>query len=131
MKLASITAGLLAVGVLLGASSLAGAEEITLKNGQKIVGTIVGYEKDMFRIETDYGIALVRKDNVASIQVNKPDTAVPSPQEPAQPPRTRHHQEEYRSEPPPRYGATGNYSGFAAADLDGAEAAAARAATVY
>src|ERR1035437_9987652 len=83
MKLASITAGLLAVGVLLGASSLAGAEEITLKNGQKIVGTIVGYEKDMFRIETDYGIALVRKDKVASIQVNKPDTAVPSPQEPA------------------------------------------------
>ena len=53
------------------------AEEITLKDGQKIVGTIVGYEKDMFRVETDYGIALVRKDKVASIQVSKPDAATP------------------------------------------------------
>ena len=51
------------------------AEEIILKNGQKIVGTIVGYEKDMFRVETEYGIALVRKDKVASIQVSKPDAA--------------------------------------------------------
>jgi hypothetical protein len=47
----------------------------SLKNGQKIVGTIVGYEKDMFRVETEYGIALVRKDKVASIQVTKPDAA--------------------------------------------------------
>jgi hypothetical protein len=52
---------------------MARGEEITLKDGQKIVGTIVGYEKDMFRVETSYGIALVRKDKVASIQVSKPD----------------------------------------------------------
>ncbi len=59
------------------------AEEIILKNGQKIVGTIVGYEKDMFRVETDYGIALVRKDKIASIQVSKPDaTATDSPAPP-------------------------------------------------
>lgn len=83
MKLAPIAAGLLAIGVILGASSLIRAEEITLKDGRKIVGTIVGYEKDMFRIETDYGIALVRKDKVASIQVTKPDTGIPSPQAPA------------------------------------------------
>jgi hypothetical protein len=52
------------------------AEEITLKDGQKIVGTIVGYENDMFRVETEYGIALVRKDKVSSIQVTKSDATV-------------------------------------------------------
>lgn len=43
------------------------AEELVLKNGQKIVGTIVGYEGDMFRVETGFGFALVRKDSVVSI----------------------------------------------------------------
>src|SRR5580704_17317051 len=61
------------MGALLGAHFPACAEEITLKDGQKIVGTIVGYENDMFRVETEYGMALVRKDKVASIQVTKPD----------------------------------------------------------
>jgi len=59
-------------------------EEIILKDGQKITGTIVGYEKDMFRVETDYGIALIRKDKVASIQVSKPEPA--NSQAPALPP---------------------------------------------
>ena len=43
------------------------AEEITLHNGQKIVGTIVGFENDMFRVETEFGFALIRKDRVRSI----------------------------------------------------------------
>jgi hypothetical protein len=43
------------------------AEEITLHNGQKIVGTIVGFEDDMFRVETEFGFALIRKDRVRSI----------------------------------------------------------------
>ncbi len=45
----------------------AAAEELVLKNGQKIVGTIVGYENDMFRVETDYGFVLVRKDKVETV----------------------------------------------------------------
>jgi hypothetical protein len=45
------------------------ADEFTLKDGRKITGTIVGYEKDMFRIETDFGFILVRKDKVVSIRV--------------------------------------------------------------
>ncbi len=85
MKLGSITAGLLVVGVLVGAPASTHAEEIVLKDGQKIVGTIVGYEKDMFRVETDFGIALVRKDKVASIQMNKSDAATASPQAPSRP----------------------------------------------
>jgi len=43
------------------------AEEITLHNGQKIVGTIVGFENDMFRVETEFGFALIRKERVATI----------------------------------------------------------------
>jgi len=45
----------------------AAAEELVLKTGQKIVGTIVGYEEDMFRVQTEFGFALIRKDKVASI----------------------------------------------------------------
>lgn len=63
-----------AVRVLLGMSivlaltaSSARAEEITLQNGQKVVGSIVGFENGMFRVETEFGFALVRKDRVRSI----------------------------------------------------------------
>jgi hypothetical protein len=84
MKLGRITAGLIAIGVLMGTPASTRAEEILLKDGQKIVGTIVGYENDMFRVETAYGIALVRKDKVASIQVARPEpTNPPTPQRPA------------------------------------------------
>ena len=71
MKIGRIIAGLLAIGLGLGTPTSTRAEEIILKDGQKIVGTIVGYENDMFRVETGYGIALVRKDKILSIQVRQ------------------------------------------------------------
>ena len=84
MKLVRIIAGSCVVVASLAAPCPTSAEEIILKDGQKIVGTIIGYEKDMFRVETDYGIALVRKDKVASIQMSKPDAATTaSPQAPS------------------------------------------------
>ncbi|MBZ5515738.1 MAG: hypothetical protein LAN62_13030 [Acidobacteriia bacterium] len=43
------------------------AEEFTLESGQKIVGTVVGYENGMFKVETEFGYALVRKDRIRSI----------------------------------------------------------------
>ncbi len=46
------------------------AEELVLQDGRKINGTIVGYENGMFRVETEFGFALVRKDKVASINVS-------------------------------------------------------------
>jgi hypothetical protein len=61
---------LFAVSMSLLASLLvipAAAEEITLHNGQKIVGTIVGFENGMFRVETEFGFALIRKDRVRTI----------------------------------------------------------------
>jgi hypothetical protein len=75
MKQAHRTLRLLALAALVSWPGPATAEEIILKDGQKIVGTIVGYENNMFRLETDYGIALVRKDKVASIQLTKSDEA--------------------------------------------------------
>jgi hypothetical protein len=74
--------GLLLLAAVVCLAGTARGEEITLKDGQKIVGTIVGYEKDMFRVETSYGIALVRKDKVVSIQVSKPD-AEAAPRKPS------------------------------------------------
>ena len=54
------------------AATNAAGEEITLQNGQKVVGTIVGYENDMFRVETEFGFALIRKDRVRSISFSLP-----------------------------------------------------------
>src|SRR5205807_3322442 len=45
----------------------AAADEIRLKDGSKILGTIVGYEDNSFKVQASYGFALVRKDKVAAI----------------------------------------------------------------
>lgn len=80
----------LAVAVLsLSLSAIAAhADEIRLKDGTKITGTIVGFESDSFRVETSYGFALVRKDMVADISISAPskrsDSNAKSPEPPAQ-----------------------------------------------
>ena len=51
------------------AASAARADEIRLKDGTKIIGTIVGFENDSFRVETSFGFALIRKDKVADINI--------------------------------------------------------------
>jgi hypothetical protein len=48
------------------------ADEIRLKDGRKFNGVIVGYEDDMFKIKTDYGYELVKKDSIASIIPSTP-----------------------------------------------------------
>jgi hypothetical protein len=45
------------------------ADEIRLKDGSKISGTIVGFENGAFRVETSYGFALIQKDKVADINI--------------------------------------------------------------
>jgi len=49
------------------------ADEIKLKDGSKITGTIVGFEENSFKVKTSYGFAVVQKDQVVSITVS--DTA--------------------------------------------------------
>jgi len=79
----------LAVLSLLVAASSARADEIVLKDGTKISGTIVGFENDSFRVETSYGFALIRKDKVADISITaakketEPKTKPAPPPEPA------------------------------------------------
>ena len=55
--------------LLTAAASVARADEIRLKDGSKVIGTIVGFENDSFRVETSYGFALIRKDKVADINI--------------------------------------------------------------
>jgi hypothetical protein len=53
------------------------ADELKLKDGTKISGTIVGFEENSFRVKTNYGFAVVQKDQVLSISISdsakKPD----------------------------------------------------------
>jgi hypothetical protein len=68
---------LLIFSALAVAAAVAAADELVLKNGKKLSGTIVGYESDMFRVETEFGFVLVRKDKVATINI-APDAAAKS-----------------------------------------------------
>jgi hypothetical protein len=56
-------------------------DEIKLKDGTKIIGTIVGFEDNSFKVKTSYGFAVVQKDQVVSIVVSdsakKPDPSAP------------------------------------------------------
>ena len=69
------------VSLLLAAAAVR-ADEIRLKDGTKITGTIVGYEDDSFKVQTSYGFALIRKDKVAEIIPSAPKPE-PKPNQPA------------------------------------------------
>jgi hypothetical protein len=50
-------------------SQTARADDLKLKDGTKISGTIVGFEDSSFRVKTSYGFAVVEKDQVVSISM--------------------------------------------------------------
>ena len=60
------------------------AERILLKNGKIINGSVVGYEGEMFRLKTDYGFALIRRDSVESITFDSSEAAASTKKEPEQ-----------------------------------------------
>jgi hypothetical protein len=60
-------------GLLLAAAASVRADEIRLKDGSKIVGTIVDFQDDSFKVQTAYGFAMVRKDSIAQIIPTEPD----------------------------------------------------------
>lgn len=62
----------IAIAILLAATA-ATADELRLKDGTKIEGTIVGFEDNTFKVQTNFGFALVRKDQVISIVVSGAD----------------------------------------------------------
>lgn len=66
---------ILAVLLLLGVA--ARADEFHLKDGTTIIGTIVGYQGNSFRVRTSYGFALVDRSAIVSITVSKPTKSAP------------------------------------------------------
>ena len=63
---------LFALGFFVAFAGIARADEIRLKDGSKIVGTIVDFESDSFKVQTAYGFAMVRKDSIAQIIPDDP-----------------------------------------------------------
>ncbi len=56
------------------------ADELKLKDGTKISGTIVGFEENSFKVKTSYGYAEVQKDQVLSITISgAPKNSAPAP----------------------------------------------------
>jgi hypothetical protein len=45
------------------------ADELKLKDGTKISGTIIGFDDNSFKVKTNYGYAMVQKDQVVSIVI--------------------------------------------------------------
>jgi len=66
---------------LLGVAGKARGDEFHLKDGSKIVGTIVGFENDAFKVQTSYGFATVRKDSIAEIVPDEKKGAADSGQQ--------------------------------------------------
>ena len=66
--------------VLVVAVTHCAAEEILLKDGTKITGTVIGVSADKFQIKTQYGEMSVPKSDVVQISFpeNKPKDAVPA-----------------------------------------------------
>jgi hypothetical protein len=52
------------------------ADDIKLKDGSTISGTIVGFEEKSFKVKTSYGFAIVQKDQVVSIAMSDAPKAV-------------------------------------------------------
>jgi hypothetical protein len=48
------------------------ADEIRLKDGKKLYGSVVAIEDGMYKVRTDYGYVLVEKDKIASIIPSAP-----------------------------------------------------------
>jgi hypothetical protein len=76
-KLSPIAA--LALSALLLAAPSARADELKLKDGTKIVGTIVGFEENSFKVKTSYGFAEVQKDQVVSITMSDASKTADAP----------------------------------------------------
>jgi len=70
IQLSSSTIVFWAVAACALAPRVASADDLKLKDGSKISGTIVGFEDNSFKVKTSYGFALVQKDQVVSIGVS-------------------------------------------------------------
>jgi hypothetical protein len=88
---------------ILSATLAARADELKLKDGTKIVGTIVGFEDNSFKVKTSFGFALVQKDQVVSISISSEAGKRPEPaaEKPAEPPKPAKTETASKPAPPP------------------------------
>jgi len=70
LRLATARALSIAVITLFGLCPILRADELKLKDGTTITGTIVGFEENSFKVKTTYGFAEVQKDQVVSIVIS-------------------------------------------------------------
>jgi hypothetical protein len=64
------------LGALLVSPHAVRADDIKLKDGSIISGTIVGFEEKSFKVKTSYGFAIVQKDQVVSISMSDAPKAI-------------------------------------------------------
>src|SRR5262245_59183717 len=78
--------GLLALAICAIFAPAVCADEVRLKDGSTVVGSIVGFADGSFKVETSYGFALIRKDRVAQIIPGDATTAAAAKAAPAKAP---------------------------------------------
>src|ERR1700689_3016680 len=93
-----LSAAIPLAAILLLAARTAPADELKLKDGTTISGTIVGFEENSFKVKTSYGYAVVQKDEVVSITVSNSDKTAAeknaaTPKETAVPAKSKSSQE--------------------------------------
>ena len=96
--------------VIVLAPRTARGDEIKLKDGTKITGTIVGFEENSFKVKTSYGFAEIQKDQVVSISISdaakktdaekKPEPAAEKSAAPGKPAKTEASAETTPEKPP-------------------------------
>ncbi|HME12072.1 MAG TPA: hypothetical protein VKF79_04385 [Candidatus Acidoferrum sp.] len=72
--------GIAVLCLALGFAARARADEIRLKDGNKLYGVIVAYEDNMFKVRTPFGYVLVEKDKIAEIVPSTIGAADSSPE---------------------------------------------------
>src|ERR1700684_2677264 len=81
------------------------ADELKLKDGSTISGTIVGYEENSFKVKTSYGYAVGQKDQGVSIGISVATPAAEKSSEPAAektPPAEKPKTESVKTAAPPQ-----------------------------
>ena len=71
------------IAAILAIAGSARGDEFHLKDGSKIVGTIMSFEDGAFKVQTSYGFAFVRKDSIAEIVPSEKKAAPDSGQQSA------------------------------------------------
>ena len=73
-----LVGAIFAASATLAAAAAVRADEIKLKDGSKITGTVVAIENGSYKIQTSYGYAVVEKDKIAAIIPTGAETPKPA-----------------------------------------------------